>query len=216
MPARSYRGRHRKPTTTNRLTAVGVMSVGAAAASALAPTAAHAATSATDAQWDRVAQCESAGNWHINTGNGYYGGLQFSATTWSSFDGPGYASRADLATREEQIDIANRVLAAEGWNAWPVCSQDAGPAGPPDSDTANRGAHVRHAKHATHRTVEADRHETVARPGEQVYVVRHGDSLYSIARTQHVKGGWKALYDRNRAVIGPDPQRLHVGTRLAY
>jgi hypothetical protein len=214
MPSRRYRGRHRKPTTSNRLTAVGVMSVGAAAASIIAPTAAHAATSATEAQWDRVAQCESGGNWHINTGNGYYGGLQFAASTWSSFDGPGYASRADLATREEQIDIANRVLATEGWNAWPVCSQDAGPAGPPDA-AVNHGAHVRHANHASHRTLQ-NKHETVARPGEQIYVVQRGDSLYSIARTQHVTGGWQALYDRNRAVIGPDPQHLHVGTRLAY
>jgi hypothetical protein len=215
MPARRYRGRHRKPTTTHRLTAVGVMSVGAAAASALAPTTAHAATSATDAQWDRVAQCESAGDWHINTGNGYYGGLQFAATTWSSFDGPGYASRADLATREEQIDIANRVLATEGWNAWPVCSQDAGPAGPPDSNAANRGAHVRHAKHAGHQTLQT-KPETVARSWEKIYVVRRGDTLYAIARAKHVTGGWKALYDRNRAVVGPDPQHLHVGTRLAY
>ncbi|HEX3901107.1 MAG TPA: transglycosylase family protein [Mycobacteriales bacterium] len=191
------------------------MSVGAAAASVLAPTAAHAAPSATDAQWDRVAQCESGGNWHINTGNGYYGGLQFAATTWGSFDAPNYAPRADLASREEQIDIANRVLASEGWNAWPVCSQDAGPAGPPDSNSANRGAHVRHAKRATHRTLQNHR-ETVARPGEQIYVVKQGDTLYSIARSHHVKGGWKALYDRNRAVIGPDPQHLHVGTRLAY
>jgi hypothetical protein len=189
------------------------MSLSAAAASVLVPTAAHAATAATDTQWDRVAQCESGGNWHINTGNGYYGGLQFAETTWQSFDGPGYATRADLASREEQIDIANKVLAAEGWNAWPVCSQDAGPAGPPDAQSSG-AAHLRHARTA-HRTLQA-KHHTLGRSWERIYLVRRGDTLYSIARTKHVTGGWQALYSHNRAVIGPDPQHLHVGTRLAY
>lgn len=76
--------------------------------------------------WDRVAACESGGNWHINTGNGYYGGLQFSSSTWLGYGGAAYASRADLATREQQIAIAQKVLAGQGWNAWPVCSYKAG------------------------------------------------------------------------------------------
>lgn len=164
--------------------------------------------------WDRIAKCESGGNWHINTGNGYFGGLQFAQTTWNSFDAPNYAARADLASREEQIDIADRVLASEGWNAWPVCSQYAGPAGPPDTSSASHRAHVRRS-HRTRHTLQ-DRPETVARSWEKIYVVERGDSLYSIARTKHVKGGWKALYERNRAVIGANPQNLHVGTRLAY
>src|ERR671927_169652 len=65
------------------------------------------AQAATTHNWTGVAQCESGGNWHINTGNGYYGGLQFSASTWNSFDTHHYASRADLASRSEQIDVAN-------------------------------------------------------------------------------------------------------------
>jgi LysM repeat protein len=76
--------------------------------------------------WDRIAACESGGNWHINTGNGYYGGLQFSASTWLGYGGGSYASRADLATREQQIAIAQKVQASQGWNAWPVCSYKAG------------------------------------------------------------------------------------------
>jgi hypothetical protein len=212
MPGRRHHGRHR---TTNRLTTAGVLSAGAAAVSLLAPTAAHAASGATDAQWDRIAQCESGGNWHINTGNGYYGGLQFAASTWTSFDGHHYATRADLASREEQIDVANHVLAAEGWNAWPVCSQYAGPPGPADTAHIHR-AHVRHAKHNVRHAGQPTTVHTVAHGDERIYVVRHGDTLYSIARTHHVKGGWHALYERNRAVIGPDPQHLHVGMRLAY
>jgi uncharacterized protein YabE (DUF348 family) len=68
--------------------------------------------------WDSVAQCESGGNWHINTGNGYYGGLQFSYSTWLAYGGDDFASRADLASREEQITVANRVYADNGLAQW--------------------------------------------------------------------------------------------------
>ncbi|MBA2445703.1 MAG: transglycosylase family protein [Nocardioidaceae bacterium] len=80
------------------------------------------ANAATDRTWNRLANCESGGNWQINTGNGYYGGLQFSSGTWLAYNGSKYASRADLATREEQIDIAEKVLKGQGWGAWPACS----------------------------------------------------------------------------------------------
>jgi resuscitation-promoting factor RpfA len=76
--------------------------------------------------WDRVAACESGGNWHINTGNGFYGGLQFTNQTWAGFGGRAYASRADLASRGAQIAIAQKVLATQGPGAWPVCSVKAG------------------------------------------------------------------------------------------
>src|SRR6478672_4704855 len=76
--------------------------------------------------WDSVASCESGGNWAINTGNGYYGGLQFSQSTWVAYGGARYASHADQASREEQISVAQRVLSAQGPGAWPVCSRKAG------------------------------------------------------------------------------------------
>ncbi len=79
-----------------------------------------------DTIWDRIAQCESGGNWAINTGNGYYGGLQFSYGTWLAYGGGAYAQTANLASRDEQITIARRVQAAQGWGAWPVCSRQAG------------------------------------------------------------------------------------------
>ncbi len=68
--------------------------------------------------WDRIARCESGNNWHINTGNGYYGGLQFDRGTWLSAGGGDFAPRADLATREEQITVANRVYASRGFQPW--------------------------------------------------------------------------------------------------
>ena len=71
--------------------------------------------------WDAVAQCESGGNWHANTGNGFYGGLQFTQQTWLGNGGGQYASSANLATPSEQIAVGQRVLAGQGIGAWPVC-----------------------------------------------------------------------------------------------
>jgi uncharacterized protein YabE (DUF348 family) len=73
-------------------------------------------------QWDALARCEAGGNWGINTGNGFFGGVQFDQNTWERNGGLRYAQRADLATREEQIAIAEVTRARQGWGAWPVCS----------------------------------------------------------------------------------------------
>ena len=78
----------------------------------------------TTNDWDAVARCESGGNWSINTGNGYYGGLQFSSSTWTGFGGGDYAPRADLATREQQIAVAEEVLDVQGPGAWPTCGRN--------------------------------------------------------------------------------------------
>ncbi|MFF8377381.1 transglycosylase family protein [Streptomyces sp. NPDC015661] len=79
--------------------------------------------------WGCVAECESSGNWHINTGNGFYGGLQFWHPTWVEHGGLKYARRADLATRQQQITVAEGVLRTQGWGAWPVCSKRYGLSG---------------------------------------------------------------------------------------
>ena len=93
-----------------------------AGAAVMAPSA----TAAPDSDWDRLAQCESGGNWSINTGNGYYGGLQFAASTWNGFGGQEFAPTADKASRIEQIYVAEKVLAQQGWGAWPACSASLG------------------------------------------------------------------------------------------
>lgn len=76
--------------------------------------------------WDSIVQCEATGDWSINSGNGFYGGLQFTQQTWQSFGGGEYAPRADKATREQQIAIAEKVQAAQGWGAWPACTSKMG------------------------------------------------------------------------------------------
>jgi hypothetical protein len=104
------------------LARTGLVAVALATPLALA-TPAQAASATT---WDAIASCESGGNWSTNTGNGYYGGLQFSDGTWDSYGGEAYAATADDATRSEQIKIAEKVLAGQGWGAWPTCSRRAG------------------------------------------------------------------------------------------
>jgi hypothetical protein len=121
-----YRGRHRKPSTTGNT--IAKTALAGAVVSAPLVTAGQA-QAAPDNVWDRVAQCESGGNWGISTGNGFQGGLQFTQSTWRSFGGSQFASTANRASREEQIVIAEKVLAGQGWNAWPVCSRKAGARG---------------------------------------------------------------------------------------
>jgi resuscitation-promoting factor RpfA len=112
-------GRHRKPTTSAKSVAK-IAFTGAVIGSGSLALAGHAGA-ATDGEWDQVAKCESGNNWAINTGNGYQGGLQFSPSTWSGHGGGEYAPAAHLATKEEQIAVAERVLASQGKGAWPTC-----------------------------------------------------------------------------------------------
>lgn len=114
-------GRHRKPTQSN-VNIAKIAFTGAVIGGGSLALAGHAAA-ATDDEWDHVARCESGNNWGINTGNGYQGGLQFSPSTWSSNGGGKYAPSAHLASREQQIAIAENVLARQGRGAWPVCGR---------------------------------------------------------------------------------------------
>jgi resuscitation-promoting factor RpfA len=191
-----YRGRHRKPTNTGKIiarTAVAGAVVGAPLA--LAPTA----SAATDSTWDKVAQCESGGNWAISTGNGYFGGLQFSAGTWKAFGGGAYATTANKATREQQIAVAEKVLAAQGWNAWPICSKKAGATGQPATVRASAPA-------------PAAAPAAPAAPTAGDYVVKRGDTLATIAQRNHVAGGWQALAAKNHL---SNPNRIAPGEHLA-
>ena len=104
-----------------RVTGVAVAGVATVAGGMATATSAQAAT-----VWDRVAACESGGNWSINTGNGYYGGLQFSDRTWDAFGGERYAATANRASKAQQITVAQKVLASQGPGAWPTCGARAG------------------------------------------------------------------------------------------
>ena len=120
--SKSGRSRHRKPN--NHVRNFGLATAPLVAMIPMAT--ASPASAAKSSAWDRLASCESGGNWSINTGNGYYGGVQFADGTWDGNGGERYASRADLASRVEQIIIAARVLDNSGWGPWPACSSRMG------------------------------------------------------------------------------------------
>src|ERR1700741_1336950 len=111
-------GRHRKPTPSS-INVAKVAFTGAVISGGGLALSAQAAA-ATDGEWDQVARCESGNNWSINTGNRYQGGLQFTTSTWRSNGGGEFAAAANVATREQQMAVADRVLASQGRGAWPV------------------------------------------------------------------------------------------------
>ncbi|MDG4866119.1 transglycosylase family protein, partial [Streptomyces sp. T-3] len=153
--------------------------------------------------WNCLAECESSGRWHIATGNGYYGGLQFWQPTWEEHGGLAYAPRADLATREEQIKVAEAVLRNQGWEAWPVCSKlyrlDQQPSPLP----------VRPKPSTKPKPPVAPKPQ-----GGRLHTVKQGETLSTIAHRYRVRGGWYALYRVNRKMVGSHPDRLNVGTLL--
>ncbi|HET6635947.1 MAG TPA: transglycosylase family protein [Streptomyces sp.] len=120
---RSGNGRHRRPRQAPAFVVTAGVAGAGMALPLFAASAAHAADSGT---WDRVAQCESGGTWSANSGNGYYGGLQLTLQSWKSYGGTEYAARPDLASRSEQIAVAEKILDALGPDAWPNCSMSAG------------------------------------------------------------------------------------------
>lgn len=213
----AVRGRHRRyqPSRINRAS----LTVTAGGAGIALPllTGAHAEAASVNV-WERVAACESTNDWHINTGNGYYGGLQFTQSTWEAYGGTAYAPRADLATKDQQIAVAEKVLEGQGPGAWPACSTRAGLTRGGDAPDispqggADRAAPVRAATKAA----PAAKATPTTVPGKrESYTVARGDSLSEIADEKDVRGGWQRLYRDNREVIGGDPDLILPGQRLA-
>ncbi|MEU0286244.1 transglycosylase family protein [Streptomyces sp. NPDC006147] len=228
----SSKGKHRRPSKATRAIAIAGVTGAAVAAPLMA---AGNASAATASEWDAVAQCESGGNWSINTGNGYYGGLQFSASTWAAYGGTQYAGSADQATKAQQIEIAEKVLAGQGKGAWPVCgtglsnasyngssaessSQDSGSAEARESEQkASRSAERPAAPKQTEQKAEK---KTVTTPtgkkvekGDGEYKVVKGDTLSSIAAEHDVKGGWAKLFKLNDDIVD-DADLIYPGQQL--
>jgi hypothetical protein len=172
-------------------------------------------------QLGRDRQCESSGNWSINTGNGYYGGLQFSQSTWSGYGGRNYAPRADLASRSEQIAIAEKVLDGQGIGAWPTCGKKGGSTKSYTPKTERKSETKTAPKERSSRTEKSTtrsthRHDTPSAPSTgKTYVVKPGDTLSTIADVRDLAGGWHALYERNKKVVGDSPNLIFPGQRLS-
>ncbi|WP_406119480.1 transglycosylase family protein [Streptomyces sp. NBC_00989] len=228
----AVRGRHRRyqPSRINRASLLTVTAGGAGIAIPLAAVGAGTAQAADVSTWNKVAACESSGDWSINTGNGYYGGLQFTQSTWEAYGGTAYAHRADLATRDQQIAVAEKVLKGQGPGAWPVCSVRAGltrGGGTPDIHVGGTGTESAKAKTKTEaskkqttvkRSVKDVQPQTTpqSRAGTaEMYTVVRGDTLSGIADTERVDGGWHGLYAANRTTVGDDPDLILPGQRLS-
>lgn len=197
-----YRGRHRAPSTTGRTLARTALAGAVAGAPLLVTAPAYAAS---DNTWDKLAQCESTGRWNINTGNGFTGGLQFTPSTWKGFGGGQFAPSAHKASREQQIVVAERVLAKQGWVAWPHCSKKIGATG---------GATLRAAPGApaaAKQPVKQIKEVAVTTGG---YVVKVGDSLSRIATLNKVPGGWQELVKKNPA-LATNPNALKAGQNIS-
>ncbi|HEX2805123.1 MAG TPA: transglycosylase family protein [Kineosporiaceae bacterium] len=185
--------------------------VGGLAAATLAT--AGTASAASPSAWDAVAQCESGGNWSINTGNGFYGGLQFTRGTWAGNGGTAYAPTADKASRSEQIAIAEKVLAGQGAGAWPVCSRRANLyAGSAQASTNLSRAGSVASRSATRKSLASTNPNKGGTAGRGRHVVRHGETLSSIAAANHING-WQRLFAANRGTV-KDANVLAVGQVL--
>ncbi|WP_338779719.1 transglycosylase family protein [Streptomyces sp. DG1A-41] len=301
----SGNGRHRRPRQAPALLVAAGVTGSAIAIPLLGASGASAADGTT---WDRVADCETGGAWSQNSGNGYFGGLQLSQEDWEKHGGLDYAPSADLASRSQQIAVAERILADQGVGAWRTCGllsglqqdKDSGtsdsstatdspglldstesspsptspsPDGPStsedetvksdkSSDSADSSAQDQEPDSSSSPTDESDKSDNsqqsddssaltdtgsgrhrgpsadgdaatgdgrtsgsagrhASRGGEASreaadgsYTVRSGDSLWSIADSLGLSGGWHALYARNEAAVGADPNLIRPGQKL--
>ena len=203
----------------------------AAATLAGAAVVAQAPAASAASEWDRLAQCESGGNWSINTGNGYYGGLQFRLESWQAVGGSGYPHQA---SKEEQIHRAAKLQAIQGWRAWPACSARLGLSGTPSAAPApaqnqqqSAPAPAAPAPQQAPQSAPAPQPQTEqprnlapaysAEPNtsvevsEETYTVQSGDSLSSIATELGVE--WTDLWGANQDLV-EDPNLIYVGDEL--
>lgn len=193
-----------------------------ATAAALAePFIAHA-EDAGSINWDAIAQCESGGNWATNTGNGYYGGLQWTPGTWHANGGQG---KPQNASREQQIAVAQTIMARQGPSGlhnWPVCGRHAYDGGARQVVPTVVSKPAAEPKHAMPQHIDPRPPSAVVRPdvlmgpelfpGGRTYTTSAGDTLASIADVQQVSGGWQQLASLNGIT---DPNLIYPGQTLA-
>ncbi|GAA2695235.1 MULTISPECIES: transglycosylase family protein [Actinosynnema] len=196
----------RRSRVLTRLVACAVMGLISGALALVTATGA----SAQGADWDAIARCESGGNWSINTGNGYYGGLQFNPGTWAANGGSGMPHQA---SREEQIRVAENVLRSQGIGAWPHCGRGkatgAAPAAAPAAPSG--GVQTAAAPVAAAPAPVAVAGSTDNPDGD--YTIQPGETLSSIADAHGIAGGWRALVEKNPEFL-TNPDLIYPGHRI--
>ncbi|MGW7572621.1 transglycosylase family protein [Streptomyces sp. NPDC054765] len=217
------KGKHRRPSKAVRVATLAGIAGAAVAVPLMGATSASAASVST---WDKVAQCESGGNWSINTGNGYYGGLQFSNSSWAAAGGTQYAPRADLASKSQQISAAEKLLALQGPGAWSCAGAGNLTSGGPAANVDTSGsAQTKSAPQQDQGTTRTEAKKAPAAPeqhasrsterkslGHGNYTVKAGDTLAKIAKAHGTD--WKSVYKANKSVIGGNPNLIFPGQKL--
>jgi LysM repeat protein len=208
----SYRGKHRKMSPAARnIARVAVAGIAVGTPLAIAATPAQASS----VNWDAIAQCESGGNWSTSTGNGFYGGLQFTQSTWKAYGGSGSPQNA---SREQQIAVAERVLQGQGIGAWPVCGKKAGSTASYKAKTQQKKVTSPAPKKATAPAPKKVATQAVtAVPSSNPngdYTVVAGDTLSKIAKQFNVDGGYQKLQQLNSQYI-PNANLILVGQKIA-
>ncbi|MDQ2584465.1 LysM peptidoglycan-binding domain-containing protein [Saccharothrix yanglingensis] len=217
----SYRGKHRPSVSPAARRVAKVAVAGVIVGAPLAMAAGTASAQGSGVNWDTVAACESGGNWSINTGNGYYGGLQFLPSTWRANGGSGMPHQA---SREEQIRVAENVLVSQGIGAWPVCGPKglggaAAPArqAPPAPVQQSAPVQQQQQRSAPVQQQAAPAPVVVALPSSNPagdYEIKAGDSLSKIADELKIEGGWAKLHELNKDFI-PNADLIMPGMKIA-
>ncbi|MGI5499022.1 transglycosylase family protein [Lentzea sp. CA-135723] len=199
--------RHLRGNFTGRAVLVAV------SATAFMTTTGAIASASAPVDWDRIAQCESSGNWSTNTGNGYYGGLQFSQSTWQANGGAGSAHQA---SREEQIRVAENVLRTQGLGAWGACGRRGGGGQQPAAQgqrpvRQGQGVTGNKAVSRSAPVVPAAPPSTSNPDGD--YEIKAGDTLSGIATELRIEGGWQALVAKNAHHL-TNPDLIKPGNKI--
>jgi hypothetical protein len=207
------RGKQGKQSSAARTIAkVAVAGIIAGAPLGLAVGTANAAP----VNWDALAQCEASGNWGANTGNGYYGGLQFTQQTWNAYGGQGSPSNA---SREQQIAVAERVAAGQGLNnAWPACSRKLGAYSGTAPKTAPAPQQQQRQAQPQQRQAAAPVQQAPATPASKTnpdgnYEIKAGDTLSKIADANKVEGGYQAIVEKNKGFL-TNPDLIFPGHKI--
>jgi nucleoid-associated protein YgaU len=223
--------KHAPKSFTRRAVATAAIAGAAVAVPVLMATSA----SADSVNWTAIANCESSGNWAADTGNGFYGGLQFTQSTWDAYGGDQYAASANLASESQQIAVAEQVLAGQGIGAWPVCGANAGDSTTysgtntgGSSDNSSSSSSDNSDASTTSSSNSSDNSSSSAATSDDSsssasssssgsasgsYTVQSGDTLSAIAAKEGVSD-WHSLYTDNESTIGSNPNLILPGQVL--
>ena len=206
-----------------RFTRRAVATAAVAGAAIAIPLAMAGSASADSVNWTAIANCESSGNWAADTGNGFYGGLQFTQSTWDAYGGQQYASSANLASESDQITVAEAVLAGQGIGAWPVCGAYAGSGTTYSGTNTNGSSDSSSSSSSSDDSSSSSNSNSTPAPAPAAsssstnksgsYTVVAGDTLSGIAAKEGVSD-WHTLYSENESVVGSNPDLIYPGQVL--